>query len=256
MKGLNYIICAAPRTGSWMLCSLLHQTGIAGNPRECFGQTITEELRINAHVIPVDDVHDFMACVLETGTTPNGVFGLKLMAAQTRMLVRRASEHAGIAFDSCGAAIRHEYPNTRYIHLTRENKVAQAISFYRACLDQAWVVRRPTSEPLHTPVPYNHFGIQRCYQELLMNEAYWAGYFNAHAITPLRLVFEDIVADYARETRRVLAYLGLPSDVPIVPAKTRKLSDEDSLAWEEEFRKHGRIPEVPVVPPETFWAPF
>lgn len=255
MTGLNYIICAAPRTGSWMLCSILSQTGIAGNPKECFAQTTVEELRVNSHVMPVDDVRDFMTRITETGTTPNGVFGLKLMATQTRMLLRRASEHKGVAFDSCRAAIESEYPNARFIHMTRENRVAQAVSFYRACLDQVWVVREPTG-PLHAPVPYNHFGIQRCYQELILYEAYWDGYFKAHAIEPLRVVYEDLVRDYVGETKRVLEYLGLPSDGPIAPTKTRKQADADSIAWEQEFRTNGRIPEAPIVPPERFWGPY
>jgi flavin reductase (DIM6/NTAB) family NADH-FMN oxidoreductase RutF len=33
---MSYMICATPRTGSTLLCEALHNTGLAGNPDECF----------------------------------------------------------------------------------------------------------------------------------------------------------------------------------------------------------------------------
>ena len=250
-----YVICTTPRSGSWMLCSLLAQTGVAGNPQEYFGQTLIEELRIHAHIAHTQDIGEYLDRVTELGASSNGVFGMKLMAQQTRTFVRRASERKGAAFDSLRTALESVYPGIRYILLTRQNKVAQAISFYRALTDQVWKQRSP-DPPRARTVPYDHFSIQRCYQEVLLSDAYWAGYFTRHSIEPHRIDYEELAGDHERETRRVLAYLGLDEAVPLLPPETVKQSGSESVAWELEFRTHGRIPEAPLVQPERVWAPY
>ena len=251
----KYVICTAPRSGSWMLCSLLTQTGVAGLPREFFGPTMTEESRSNRLLARAHDLTEHIPRVLAAATTPNGVCGLKLTAQQAEIFHRRASDDAGRAFASLKEAFDAVLPGVRYIFLTRENKVAQAISFYRATIDQVW--QKQVGQPrVERPIPYDRYSIQRCYQEGLAAEAYWDGYFRKHGIEAHRVSYEALTTDYEREIRAVLAFLGLPADTRVLPPETAKLAGAESLAWEREFRASGPLPHPHVLDPERLWAPY
>ena len=105
----SYLVCATPRSGSTLLCHLLDQTGVAGHPEEYFEDlrhsrrprrpheyfdparhaNIIERLAVREmpdgtehrpHPLWTPETYDrYLAWALEQGTTPNGVFGAKLM---------------------------------------------------------------------------------------------------------------------------------------------------------------------------------
>src|SRR6478672_526429 len=105
-----YLVCATPRSGSTLLCHLLDQTGVAGHPAEYFEALQHSGLprqpveyfdrerhaniveRLAFREMPSDDSEPtpnplwspdtygrYLAWAIEQGTTPNGVFGAKLM---------------------------------------------------------------------------------------------------------------------------------------------------------------------------------
>src|SRR6476660_7881628 len=97
----TYLVCATPRSGSTLLCELLSATGVAGRPQEYFedlqatgrprqprqyfdGLDAPEALELLAPTEPgAARLPGAFAArfpeVLAAGTTPNGVFGAKLM---------------------------------------------------------------------------------------------------------------------------------------------------------------------------------
>src|SRR5580700_5621827 len=105
---LSYLVCATPRSGSTLLCYALNETGVAGHPEEYFEAlsrsglprrpheyfdphrhaNIVERLAFRempdgmAKPNPLwhpDTYDQYLAWALAEGTTPNGVFGAKLM---------------------------------------------------------------------------------------------------------------------------------------------------------------------------------
>src|SRR4051812_11663231 len=100
----SYLICATPRSGSWMLCSILSQTGIAGRPAEFFGPSLTEEFMANDAIIGAADIEGYMDAIKRHATTANGVFGMKILALQTGVFLQRAAEHKKMAFASLKTA--------------------------------------------------------------------------------------------------------------------------------------------------------
>src|SRR3954452_14799076 len=95
---LSYLVCATERSGSTLLCELLAGTGVAGRPeevfetleatgrvrqaREYFDGTDPEVLRLLPPLqapVAVRPWEDRLADALARGTTPNGVFGAKMM---------------------------------------------------------------------------------------------------------------------------------------------------------------------------------
>lgn len=255
---LSYLIATTVRSGSWMLCSALEQTGVAGRPVEYFGQSLWENIMNNKTLLGLMDTRDFMDRMIEASTTDNGVFGTKLPANHAGMFLRRANEDKGRPFASLREALDAEFPHLRYVLLTRENKVAQAISLYRAIMTGVWRVseRKGPVPPLPRPVEYDQYAIQRCYQDIAASDAYWSGYFAHHGLTPIETTYERLLTDYEAEVRRIILALGLPP-ASIRRPQTLKLASDESLEWEQEFRKRGRIPEPESdLSPPTFWAPY
>src|SRR3954471_21691833 len=106
---LSYLICSTPRSGTTLLCEALTNTGIAGHPEEYYqhrrrtglprrpreyfeeGGETPEIARILGTYSRVDEelaVYDprrfpsyreYLDWTIEAGTTPNGVFGAKVM---------------------------------------------------------------------------------------------------------------------------------------------------------------------------------
>ena len=72
----SYLVCATPRSGSTLLCEALGSTDLAGPPAEYFLP------KDDGHWCREWDVKGFEAFVdraLAAGSTPNGVFGAKVM---------------------------------------------------------------------------------------------------------------------------------------------------------------------------------
>lgn len=72
---MSCLICATPRSGSWLLSGLLHSTGVAGHPHEYF---YAETEATNRRNWGIATATEYLDRVLEAGTTDNGVFACKL----------------------------------------------------------------------------------------------------------------------------------------------------------------------------------
>src|SRR5215210_736106 len=97
----SYLVCATERSGSTLLCELLAGTGVAGKPEEYFEfLSATGRVRQPREYFPDDADPEILellpplesplpdvpwarrlADARERGTTPNGVFGAKMMWA-------------------------------------------------------------------------------------------------------------------------------------------------------------------------------
>lgn len=252
-----------------MLCSALRQTNIAGRPSEFFGATVFEEMMNNRSVhkfmnnhslLQISDLRDFIPKFVEISTTPNGVFGTKLLASQANTFMRRVAEYRGKSFTSLRKAFEDLFPNLRYVQLIRKNKVAQAISLYRAIMSGVYLrENRPRWQDSfpRIDVVYDHFGIQRCYEDVVASDAYWDEYFKTHGLIPITLTYEELAENYEMSIRHLLKHLGLPWHMAIKPPMTARLANDESAEWEKKFRQHGRVPESePNSPLDIFRAPF
>ena len=155
--GLSYIICTAPRTGSTLLAEALKVTGRAGRPAEYFD--------IHAHneqywirTLGIRNDAEYIEKVVEAGTTSNGVFGLKvhfhqLRAVHAKLLAAAQSQKVNGPAMSVEALLRARFGEPRYIWLMRRNKVAEAISYYRAAKTGLWRSLSAEAAPWTPPWP-------------------------------------------------------------------------------------------------------
>jgi trehalose 2-sulfotransferase len=279
----SYLVCATPRSGSTLLCHLLDQTGIAGHPEEYFEAlrhsgaprrpheyfdperhaNIIERLAFRE--LPDGTDHQpsdlwrpesydrYLASVLEQGTTPNGVFGAKLMwgyLGDFADLLRGIEGNAGRAVPDL---LARAFPDLRYVQITRHDKVRQAVSLWKAVQTQAW--RRDTEgeggadiEPV-----FSFRAINFLVRQLTAHDASWDAYFLGLGVEPLKVTYEELAEAPDPVVRRVLAHVGVPvpADLALDAPALRVQADARSEDWVRRVHEHLAALEGPVTAAAT-----
>ncbi|MEY2460445.1 MAG: trehalose 2-sulfotransferase, partial [Acidimicrobiaceae bacterium] len=156
-----YLICANQRSGSTLLCRALSDTGVAGNPMEYFltggpddfplGWTFWEQGAL-AKERGVRTREEFLQLVYEVGSTDNGIFGAKLMWNNVRWVLVKFNEMARFSGMTRVEVFAAAFPDLHVIHLTRRDRVRQAVSWARAAQDGVWVVSdEEPAQPVGNP---------------------------------------------------------------------------------------------------------
>ncbi len=250
----TYFVCATPRSGSTVLCRSLAATGVAGRPEEYFERLrhsglprepreyfdgvedasllglLPETRQGNPAAADLDG--DLQRSVAE-GTTPNGVFGAKLMWGYFGdLLARLGTTPDGPAVQ----ALTERFGRLSWIHVTRADSVAQAVSLWRALQTRAWkAADAPESHPV-----YHARGIAHLRDQLIEQDAAWRRWFAAKAIDPLVVRYERFAADHAATLRDVLAHLGLEVERIPDPPMDRQ-GDERSDRWVARFNEEKEL---------------
>jgi LPS sulfotransferase NodH len=234
--GKSYIICATPRTGSFLLCEALIRAGVAGGPGEYFWMGNEEGLRSQWGVTTYAE---YVQVAIRQGSTSNGVFGAKIMHGYLEDVARKVSALApfngrGLRPDQAFAEL---FPDLHYIWITRRDKVRQAISWYRAGATGIWSCDHDPPAHLDTAPTYDFNKIESDVRLIALQEALWNEFFRAAGTTPLSVVYEDLAADIGETTRRVLSFLEIPAPEPLmaIPGRMRRQSDALSEEWYARF---------------------
>lgn len=222
----SYLICATCRTGSYLLCEALENTGVAGKPSEYFrgmwGSTY----------------ETFLGEAFAQGLTPNGVFGAKIMMNYFDKLVRKLKQLSKFRdkdiIDS--ALLSFAFPNLHYIWITRRNKIRQAVSLYKALLTGDWghEVKAVSRKPLE----FNPDVIDHILRQFVIQDAAWEEYFTQSEITPFVVVYEDFVQNYEITALQILKYLdiSIPPNLVFGKRKFKKQADALSEEWIQRYR--------------------
>lgn len=233
---LSYLICATPRSGSNFLCEVLRGTGLAGRPDDYFWNPPFWMERWG-----VSDFPGYFRRILSEGTTPNAVFGSKMMWGYLADLIPKLAAIVGVEAADPFLVLHAAFPHLRYVWLTRRDKVRQGISFYRALETKIW---RSTDLDDQTAVdpPFNFEAIDRLVQLSTLEDDSWREYFQRHGVEPLVVAYEELAAAPVEETAAVLAYLGLPTARPPKGSwQHQRQADALTDEWAERYRalKHS-----------------
>ena len=141
----SVLICALPRTGSSLLGELLYATGLVGYPAEWFWR---EDRGRNGERWQVTSFADYLARVLEAGTSPNGVFAAKLMWGYLDDVLFELRRLARSYDAEDAAVLQSAFPDPRFVWVRREDAVAQAVSWAKAVQTGQWRSdQQATAEP-------------------------------------------------------------------------------------------------------------
>jgi LPS sulfotransferase NodH len=89
-----------------------------------------------------------------------------------------------------------------------------------------------------TPPRFDFEQIHELAREAVAGRVGWDQWFRAHAIEPLPIRYEDLVADMAGTIRRALAFLGIvaPADLRI-QERTARQADALNQEWAARYRE-------------------
>jgi LPS sulfotransferase NodH len=269
----SYLICSTPRTGSSLLCDALTATGVAGRPEEYFQfrartgfprrpqeyfegaqdaeifeilgpRTRVEEDEARYDPSRFERYEHYLDWALEEGTTPNGVFGAKVMWGYFNGFVTglrwAVPGRQRLAVSDLAPSV---FPNLRYLWVTRRDKVRQAVSLWRALQTWSWSSHQvPAVGTDH--LVYSHAAIAHLIRDIEAHEDEWRAYFRDAEVEPLTIVYEDFAKRYEETVREILRYLDVPEAETIAIEQPRRgrQSDDVSRQWAERYKGEcGRL---------------
>jgi trehalose 2-sulfotransferase len=245
----TFLVCATPRSGSTLLCKSLSKTGRAGRPEEYFeclahsgrprepreyfegvqDASLLELLpETEASSPDTEPVEAKVRRQFERSTTDNGVFGTKLMWGHLEDLALRLEQPV----DAMPADLSRLFREPRYVFVTRADKVAQAVSLWKAVQTRSW--NADTSQRAE-PV-YHEAGIHHLVRQLEEQDDAWRVWFASHGLEPFTVEYERLDRDHHAEVAAVLEQLDL-GHVPAPDPPTRRQADERSDRWAQRYRK-------------------
>lgn len=242
----GYIICGTPRTGSTLLCNLLASTKTTGNPDSFYGRPFmpawAEEWRLPDRDTMSERDYNiaYLNAAVAAGKGRTGIFGLRLMRENLDEL-SAVLDHVFPQLPSDRARLERAFGSILYIHLSREDKLAQAISLVKAEQTGLWHVAPDGTEIERLAPPrephYDFVWIKREVQELESYDAAWNFWFAAQGIEPHRIGYETLSANPAAALTGICEALGVqaPNADDVSPG-VAKLADETSLDWMRRYR--------------------
>jgi LPS sulfotransferase NodH len=193
----SLILCATPRSGSTFLCDLLTATGVVGKPASYYRREDIGEWAEHLGVPPGKGAafeRAYLEAVRRKGTGDTGVFALRLMwPSLAELSARLALLFPGLASDV--ARFERAFGPPLYLHLSRRNKVAQAVSRLKAMQTGLWHLAADGSERERTAPPqaprYDGDRLAAFAAEAEAADTAWTAWFAQQSITPLRIYYED-----------------------------------------------------------------
>ena len=236
----SYIVCATPRSGSSLLCEALWNTFLAGRAEEYFNRE-SEAIWRARHGIR--STIDYFRWLTERGTSPNGVFGAKIMWEQMAycvQLLRRLPDYQHQSPGNIPGLISTAFPDVSYVWITRSDKVRQAVSIDIAVQtgNYAWIGdQKPTRQ--REPI-FNFDRIDFQVHRVVASELAWQQYFTETGVAPFEVVYEQFVERYEETTRAILDFLGI--HVPehqnfSVRPKLKKMADALNEDWVRRYHE-------------------
>jgi LPS sulfotransferase NodH len=262
----SYLVCATQRSGSTLLCEALKSTGIAGCSEEFFearvrtgrprtaagyfrdpeapdiGDILGDPEKLGpapsySSLDGITDYADHLQRAFERGTTPNGVFGAKLMWGHVddfTTFAHRLPAFESLPLDELLPAV---FPKPRYVWVTRRDKVRQAMSLWKAIQTEAW---RGDDNPADHEPRYHEQAVDHLVRMLADHDTQWEAFWSRTGIEPLVISYENDLSEAGPEqaVRKVLRHLDLP--VPPgwrAPKTMRRQADERSEQWVARYRQ-------------------
>jgi len=228
------------------LCDLLAETGLAGRPdsffrRESYAEW-ADHFNVSNAAWSAGHAFDqsYLSAVLREGTGGAAVFGMRLMWESVGELSQRLdSFYPNLPSD--GARFSSAFGAPRYLHLAREDKVAQAVSLLRAEQTGLWHVFADGAERERLKsgqaAVYDANQIAQLVAKLKRDDAAWTRWFAEQQVEPMHLTYEALSAGPQVMLGAVLSFLGLDPEIArAVAPRSAKLGGSESSQWISRFR--------------------
>lgn len=241
----SYIICTAPRSGSTLLCGLLAATNTAGNPDSHFHSMSLDKwlddygLNESDFTSNEEALRAVFKAALARGKGNTDLFGLRMQHGSFDHFIQQLELLLPGAM-SDAERIKKAIGSTLYIHLSRPDRLDQAISYVRAEQSGLWHRSSDGTELERLAPPqdarYDAGAIKLHMAALAALDAAWEQWFEREAIEPLRISYNALSKNPKWVLAQVLSALHLdPIQAKSVETPTAKLADALSREWRDRF---------------------
>ncbi|MEP5729672.1 MAG: Stf0 family sulfotransferase [Sulfitobacter sp.] len=241
-----YILCSNPRSGTTLLCDLLSQTGIAGRPNSFFREKSLEDWCEDWGVDGPIDLNNrefsdrYFRAMYQEGLGGTATFGLRLMGPDLRLACDWTRRYFPETKSDL-AAFKAMFGEVRFIHLVREDKLAEAVSYIRAEQTGLWHGLPDGTAleemPIERPDGYDEQAITERMENLREFDVAWERWFREQGITPLRITYDALSKAPQNVLGDVLSFVGLePSCAKDIRPGVRKLADATNAVWIKRYR--------------------
>jgi trehalose 2-sulfotransferase len=154
----------------------------------------------------------FLSMLMPHKSSPNGVFAIKGSPEELAPFLAR-------------------FPHIPCCWLRREDKVEQAVSWYRAHHGGAWT-RRSDVPLIRPPLEFSLAKILEFHDEILRREALWHQFFLSRQSPPLVMTYEQVCREPLAAVRAIAQHVGVdPQPIQHVHSPLRVVRDELSTRW-------------------------
>ena len=236
----GYVLCASPRSGSTLLCDLLRQTDSAGNPQSYFKPEaipqLAREWGLSGEVQNWD--RSYVESVLAHGDAGTGCFAMRIMWSDMAAFLGRL-RRVYPDFGPDADLLRNVFGIDRFVHLSRSDRVAQAVSLVLARQTGLWHRHADGSERERSAPPgpprYDHDEIKAALSVLDEEAIRWSTWFDEHEVVPLAITYEQLAEKPGDTLLRVIEHVGGHATQPVA-MRTSKLATTLNAEWSARFR--------------------
>jgi len=232
-----YALCAVARSGAHLLTGALQASHLAGRPLQYFHDRLSHKYAVRYGLDAARNVGPYLRGLLASASTSNGVFGFRIESWDVEPLVGRLRESGEFGDHELGERelLETAFPRLRYIQLTREDKLRQAISTARAMQTNLWVPGKEhniTGEAKFDPAL-----IDQCLFCVEQAERQWAKFFARNQLDPLAITYENLCNDYPGTVNQVFDFLQIrpPRRFDLGPPRTVRQADGLTEEWVREY---------------------
>jgi LPS sulfotransferase NodH len=234
------IICATPRSGTTLLCDLLAEAGVTGRPDSFYRRQSISDFAAELGVADGPDFERrYLAAIAAEGRGDSDLFSIRVMWPSLHEMTEKLATLYPLETSDAGR-ISAAFGTPLYLHIEREDKVAQAISRSKAEQSGLWHRAadggiREQIGPYQEPA-YDANRLRASIAETTAHQAQWRQWFAGQAITPMELTYEELSADPAAAVARLLTALDRDPEIASrIAPRTAKLADAQSREWAVRF---------------------
>jgi trehalose 2-sulfotransferase len=198
------MIASIPRSGSTAFCNDLWNTGVLGAPMEYLNLKWVE--RNGRWRDKLGDLAEYWRAVQSVRTSPNGIFSYKMFAPNYFTVLERCPEFLPTLVP------------THIVFFTRDDAIAQAVSYAKAIETQQWFHGTERTEP-----EYDRQLVDNALEKIVDQKRQWEKIFELTGAQQrvLRISYEDYLLDKEAVLAKVMRFvlgsgegrqtLGMPS---------------------------------------------
>ncbi len=235
-----YMLLYSNRTGSSLLMEDLDASGL-GCPADYFAPFASSPMSETGHNgIPITPIDNYVA-QLVASCSVDRIFGFRISLAQLNAFSSACSAAFQVSMDR---ELRLVFPTLRIIVLSRQDKFAQAASYWQALRTQVWSL--PMAQPPSFARPaYDYAELHDALQKVVMQDWHIRQYLAELGCQFLEISYEQFVSNRAATLSSILDFLRLPQRHIRLSARSRSTDDEltlqHSLRLREDLKLEGLV---------------